>query len=182
MSTQDEDSGAVYPAHLVTHHRVGTGTAVTVRPIRPGDDAIVRAFLDGISRESGRNRLLSARRLTPEEVRHLTRIDYDREMAFIAVACLDDTETEIGVVRYVVDEDGAGAEFALLITDAWQGRGVGVLLLGIAIEHARCRGIPRLHGVTSSSNAGMLRLAEKLEFEIQAVPEDASIREVVKVL
>jgi acetyltransferase len=182
MDTQDEDSGAVYPAHLVTHHRLATGTAITVRPIRPGDDEMVRAFLGGISRESGRNRLLSARRLTEEEIRHLSHIDYDREMAFIAVACLERTETEIGVVRYVVDEDGAGAEFALLITDAWQGRGVGVLLLGIAIDHARARGIPRLHGVTNSTNAGMLRLAERLGFEIQAVPEDASIREVVKVL
>ena len=177
-----QDFSASYPAHLVQQACLRDGTKITIRPIRPEDDDIVRAFLRGVSRESRWNRLLSARRLTPQEIRHLTRIDYEHEMAFIAVTSVDGKEREIGVARYVVDDDMAGAEFALLITDVWQRRGVGTLLMKTLLRHARSAGLARLHGITHSDNTAMIDLACKLGFETMAVPADATLQEVVKVL
>jgi acetyltransferase len=96
---------------------------VIVRPIHPDDDAIESAFIRGLSRDSRYNRLLSGRKLTPQEIRRLTRIDYEREMAFIALAPDGGQASLLGVARYVRDSDGDGAEFALVVADAWQRRG-----------------------------------------------------------
>lgn len=74
------------------------------------------------------------------------------------------------------------AEFAILIGDAWQQRGIGTLLLETLLRHARSAGLARLHGITYSTNKAMIDLARKLGFELINVPSDASVREVVKVL
>jgi len=170
------------PARLAQQHRLTDGTQIVIRPIRPDDDPLVSAFLVGISAESGWKRLLSGRKLTAAEVRQLTRIDYAREMAFIAVMHDGPQERELGAARYVVDEDGAAAEFALLIADAWQHKGIGTLLLQTLIEHARGRGLGRLHGITYATNRALIELARKLGCRIDPVPYDGSIREVVKML
>jgi acetyltransferase len=142
----------------------------------------VRRFLAGISKESGWNRLLSGRNLSPAEIHHLTRIDYEHEMAFIAVTAIGGEEREIGVARYVVDEDRSGAEFALLITDAWQHRGIGTLLTRALLRYAHASGLARMHGITHASNQAMIDLAGKLGFERIHVPSDATIVQVVKML
>jgi acetyltransferase len=158
------------------------GTPVTIRPIRPEDDHMVQLFLDGVSSESGWNRLLSGRRLTPMEIHHLTRIDYLREMALVALTSVEGEEREVGVARYVVDEDTTGAEFALLIGDAWQHKGVGSLLLAALTRQARSAGLARLHGITFSGNRAMLALAHKFGFVRVPVPSDATVQEVFKEL
>ena len=173
---------ARYPAHLAGSRRLPDGTEVIVRPIHADDDAIESAFIRGLSRDSRYNRLLSGRKLTPEEIRHLTRIDYDREMAFVAVipdrgqACL------LGVARYIRDSDGDGAEFALVVADAWQHKGVGSLLLNTLLRHAHSAGIARVHGITLATNQAMQNLARKLGFVQKADPQDATVRWVEKAL
>lgn len=167
-----------YPAHLVESLRLTDGTNIVIRPIRPEDDRIERAFIRGLSRDTGYKRLLSARKLTPEEIRHLTRIDYEREMAFVAV---DGGQARLlGVVRYVRDADASGAEFAMVVADAWQFRGVGTLLLSVLLRHAHAAGIGRLHGITLGTNQAMLNLARKLGFVQRPDPQDATVRYVEK--
>lgn len=171
-----------YPAHLRQWTRLADGAEIMLRPIRPDDDALEKAFLCGLSRDSRYNRLLSSRALTPEEIRRLTRIDYEREMALVAVSGHDRQAQLLGVARYHKDADGAGAEFALVVADAWQRKGVGSLLLQLLLQHARTAGIARLHGITLASNQSMQMLARKLGFVQQADPQDATVRELEKVL
>lgn len=171
-----------YPAHLTASRRLPDGTAVVIRPIHPDDDAIESAFIAGLSSNSRYNRLLSGRKLTPEETRRLTRIDYEREMAFIAVTVIGARATQLGVARYVRDAAGSGAEFALVVADAWQHKGVGALLCDTLLRYAQAAGIGRMHGITLASNQAMLGLARKFGFAPTRDPCDATVRYVEKAL
>lgn len=173
---------ARYPAHLVESRRLPGGANIIIRPIHPDDDALESAFIRGLSRDSRYNRLLSGRRLTPQEIRQLTRIDHEREMAFIALRPDGSQASLLGVARYVRDSDGDGAEFALVVADAWQRKGLGSLLLDTLLRHARAAGIARLHGITLATNQAMQNLARKLGFAQKADPQDASVRQVEKAL
>jgi acetyltransferase len=158
------------------------GTAIVIRPIHPEDDAIERAFINSLSSDTRYNRLLSARKLTPDEIRHLTRIDYDREMAFIAVTVNGAQARLLGVARYVRDADATGAEFGIVVADAWQRKGVGSLLLDTLLQYAQSAGIARLHGITLATNQAVHNLARKLGFAQKHDPHDATVRQVEKTL
>ena len=165
-----------YPAHLVAFRHLSDGTNVIIRPIHPDDDAIEMEFIRGLSRDSAYNRLLSGRKLTPDEILHLTRIDYEREMAYIAIIVDRGQARLLGVARYVRDADGA--EFAIVVADAWQRRGVGSLLLRTLLQHAHSAGITRVHGITLATNQAMQDLARSLGFVQRPDPHDATVREV----
>jgi len=169
------------PAHLVLCRRLADGTPIVVRPIQPEDDAIETAFIGGLSSDTRYNRLLGARKLTPEEIRRLTRIDYAQEMAYVAVTGQAEQVRLLGVARYVRDADAA-AEFALVVADAWQRRGVGTLLLDTLLRHAHAAGIVRLLGITLATNQAMQKLARKLGFTQTLYPRDATVRQVEKIL
>jgi acetyltransferase len=171
-----------YPAHLIASRHLPDGTSIVIRPIRPDDDAIERAFIRALSRDSAYNRLLSARKLTPDEIRHLTRIDYEQEMAFIAVTVVGGQTRLLGVARYVRDNDAEGAEFAIVVADAWQRRGIGTVLLSTLLRHARSTGIARMHGITLATNQAVQNLARKLGFVQAHDPQDATVRHVEKTL
>lgn len=165
-----------YPGYLGETRRLTDGTEVLIRPIRPEDEGIELAFIRGLSRDSGYNRLLSARKLTREEIWRLTRIDYEREMAFVAITGIGAASRLLGVARYVRDRVGGGAEFAVVVADAWQRKGVGTLLLQALQDHARAAGVARLHGITFATNQAMQYLGRKFGFEQRADPEDATVR------
>jgi acetyltransferase len=164
-----------YDAPLSCTDALRDGTEFTIRPIRAGDKGLELAFLRGLSRESLYQRLLSRRDLLPGELRRLTEIDPEREMALIAtIRDGDGGEEQIGVARYVKDADGA-AEMAIVIGDAWQRRGLGEKLLQALIDAATDAGVDTLTGITFSTNLGMLRLAKKLGFDLRYQAGDATV-------
>lgn len=169
------------PAPPVESERLPDGTGIIVRPIRPEDDVMERAFIRSLSNDSRYNRLLGARKLTPDEVRQLTRIDYDREMAFVAVTADSGRQQLLGVARYVRDAD-RGAEFAIVVADAWQRKGIGSMLLDRLLRHAHTAGIARLYGITLATNDAMQNLARKLGFRQLPYPRDATLRQAEKSL
>lgn len=123
--------------------------------------------MHGLSAETRYNRLLGgAIAITPEYIERLVTVDYSRDMALGATAMLDE-ETLIGVARYVRDKEGDAAEFAIVIADAWQGRGIGKRLLGKLIDIARSRGVQRLYGDILGTNRPMLELVRKLSFTLR---------------
>jgi acetyltransferase len=103
--------------------------------------------------------------LTPEMLMRFTQIDYDREMAFVAIFMQHDQAVEIGVARYSLQPDGESAEFAVVVSEAWQGCGLGSLLLEAVMDAARQRGVRVLMGEVLPHNSGMLKLAERMGFE-----------------
>ena len=142
------------------------GTLITLRRIEAGDFALEQTFVAGLSAATGYKRLLSARRPSEEEIRRFTEIDYECEFAVIATTVHDGVEQQVGVARYVTQGCADEAEFAIVLSDDWQGHGLGGVLLSSLIAEARQRGVRRLFGTTMSENEGMVALARKLGFSV----------------
>jgi acetyltransferase len=155
--------------------RAADGTQVCIRAIRRGDIALEARFLSGLSKEALYQRVLSSRGLLPGELKRLTRIDFAREVALVGTVGSPPDEEAIGVARYVVSDSGEESEFAIIVADAWQGRGVGQQLLGDLIAAARGAGLRRMVGSTLATNEGMKSLARKLGFSLQPDPQDGTV-------
>jgi len=151
------------------------GTVVTIRPIVASDLALEQAFVNGLSAPTGYQRLMSARRPTLDELKRFTDIDPGRELALIAVIAVQGRERQIGVARCVREDASGDAEFAIVLSDDWQGRGLGSRLLSRLIAAAKSHGVRRLVGTTFSENIGMLGLARKLGFRLAYEPRSATI-------
>jgi acetyltransferase len=166
-----------YPAHLVAKWELPDGTVVETRPIRPEDAEMEQQFVKNLSERSRYFRFMnSVRELTPAMLMRFTQIDYDREMAFVAVRSESGKEEEIAVARYVTNPDGSSCEFALVVADAWQSKGLGRRLLQTLVEVARSRGLEVMVGHILAANQPMLALCAKLGFRISDHPEDSTVR------
>ena len=166
-----------YPAHLVTQWQPPRGPAVTLRPIRPEDAKMEQAFVCNLSAESRYFRFMNTlRELTPAMLMRFTQIDYDREMAFVATLPGNSAETEIAVCRYISNPDGETCEFALVVADGWQRRGLGRRLMDLLIEVARSRGLRAMVGHVLADNRPMLTLCSKLGFETANSAEGPTVR------
>jgi acetyltransferase len=147
-----------------------------LRPIRHDDGELEEAFVRGLSRESGYQRMLSGgHKVTPEWIDSMTHIDYHRHMAFAVTTASDGVEQFVGVGRYVVDQATLSAEVALVLADAWQGEGLGRRLLTTLLEHAQTAGVREAVGVVLATNVAMLRLARSMGFAVNADPADATV-------
>lgn len=167
---------ALIPEDLTEAFSPIIGQSVTLRPLRPEDADIETAFVTGLSPETRANRLLGgAIRITREYIEKLTRVNYDRDMALAATAMLDGEETLIGVARYALNADGGGCEFAIVIADAWQGRGIGKRLLAKLVSAAKSRGLGRIYGEILATNRGMLEMVKRLGFGLERHPDDATV-------
>lgn len=172
-----------YPSQFVTHLQFTDGTNITVRPIRPEDAKIELEFVHNLSPESKYFRFMQAlHELTPQMLMRFTQIDYDREMALIAVAETGEKETEIGVARYVTNPDGESCEFAIVIADEWHKKGLGSHLLNKLIQIARMKGLYIIDGEVLASNKPMLDLVQAFGFNIKIRKDDPGIYYICKSL
>jgi acetyltransferase len=169
-----------YPTHLESRMQLPEGIDLILRPIRPEDAEIEQAFVRGLSSESKYFRFVSAlQELSPSMLARFTQIDYDREMALIAVLEEDHRETEVGVARYIINPDGESCEFALVITDQWQHKGIGHKIMDALMDIARDKGLKTMEGDVLASNRSMLSLVTSLGFVV-GEGEEPSIKKVVK--
>jgi acetyltransferase len=144
------------------------GRNLTLRPIRPEDEAQHRAFLERLDPEDIRMRIFQSRRsIEHSELARLTQIDYGREMAFIAaqVTAGGDEET-LGVVRALCDPDNVDAEFGILVRSDLKGSGLGERLLHKMVVHLQTQGTRRLVATVLAENGRMLQLARDMGFEL----------------
>lgn len=146
------------------HDKLRDGTSVLIRPIGKDDGALERAFIEGLSPESREYRFLGQVAVSDDLVRELTNLDYQRDMAFIALRHDAGEKREIGVSRFCVSKDGESCECAVVVSDEWQDKGLGTLLMRHLIEVARQRGIKRMISIDMAENAGMRHLAKSLGF------------------
>lgn len=165
-----------YPVDYVHSLQLPDGTNVVVRPIKPEDGIMEQQFVRNLSKESRYMRFMQAlQELTPDMLVRFTQIDYEREMCFIATTEINGGEVEIGVSRYSITPDGTGCEFALVTADEWQGKGLGFLLMKTLMRAARERGLFSIEGQVFARNSGMLRLMNRLGFEVDRDPEDMNL-------
>ena len=163
------------PGAMVETWSAADGTLVTIRPISAADLSLEREFVDGLSSSTGYQRLMSGRRPSLDELKRWTDVDPERECALIATAGIGGAVRQIAVARYVREASGREAEFAVVIGDDWQGRGLGTRLLSALVGHAKRQGVRRLFGTTLSTNTAMLALAARLGFRRAAESRSATI-------
>ena len=162
-----------YPQQLV-ETVAWNGQTLTLRPIRPEDEAQHLEFLSHLDPEDVRLRVFYSRRsIEHSELARLTQIDYAREMAFLATTTdADGQERTLGVARAVADPDNVEAEFGIIVRSELKGRGLGELLLAKLIRTLREQGTQRLVATVLAENNRMLELARDLGFR-----DDPSRRE-----
>ncbi|HUH40952.1 MAG TPA: GNAT family N-acetyltransferase, partial [Castellaniella sp.] len=175
-----------YPRPLVRAMQFGDGQEWLLRPIRPEDAELLQEFVRGLSDESRYMRFVSMlRELTPRMLARYTRIDYDRELAFVATIQVSNPENRgllreriIGFSHYLRNADGQGAEYALVIADDWQRRGLGQALMCGLIRAARRQGLSYIAGVVLATNRPMLALMAHLGFQNDPDEDDPGMRRV----
>ena len=158
-----------YPSELEERIEHG-GRSLVLRPIRPEDTTRHQHFLAQVSPPDLYMRFFRGVRELPEsDLARFTQIDYDREMAFIAVAAAGAEAGEIlGVARACADPDNGAAEFAVLVRSDLKGQGLGTLLMRKLIRYCRERGTGELWGSVLAQNVAMLHLARALGFRIRS--------------
>ncbi len=166
-----------YPVHLVKKVQLNDGTDIVIRPIRPEDAEIEAKFVRELSRETKYFRFMNTfQELSQEMLVRFTQIDYHNEMALIAVKPADGAEEQIGVARYATNLDKKSCEFALVVSDRWQSKGIAHRLMRNLMEVARDRDLERMDGQVLSNNFKMLELMESLNFKISNCSDDSSIK------
>lgn len=151
------------------------GTAVRVRPIRPEDAEMEASFVRHLSEDTRHLRFMTAmKELTREMLIRFTQLDYARELALVALVERGDTAEEIAVARYAMT-DRESAHLALVVADAWQGRGIGSRLLAHLIEVARARGVTRLEGEFLADNAPIRHVLTRLGFGFRRDPDGGDV-------
>jgi acetyltransferase len=150
---------------------------IFIRPIRPEDAPLMTKLFDSLSNRSIYLRFFSHMKSLPAHMlARFTQIDYDREIALVALDKDKSREQMMGVSRIIFEQDFKNAEFSVLVGDAWQGKGVGAELLKNSLRIARERGIEKIWGLVLTENTQMLALGKKLGFSINRVPESNTFR------
>jgi acetyltransferase len=154
-----------YPEHFIRRRELRDGTEVLLRPIRPEDEPLWHELIASSSPESIRFRFRSLFKDSDHmmAVRHCM-IDYERELALVVEAGPEDRRQLIGVGQLITDLNHETAEYAVIVPDPWQGRGVGALLLDYCLEVAARWGILEVVAETDPENMRMLALFRKRGF------------------
>ncbi len=169
-----------YPKYLEGAATLPDGTPVFVRPIRPEDEAALVEAYAHLTPEDVHMRFFHyMKSLSHETAARLTQIDYNREMALVAVP-QDDPGQIWGVVRIAADPDNARAEYAVTVRSELKGRGVGYLLMQRILDYARERGIGAVWGDVLADNERMLQMNQELGFDLERHREDPQVIRVTK--
>jgi len=170
-----------YPSELTREYQLPNGMDITIRPIRPEDADMEKDFVHRLSERSKYLRFMqSLQELTPEMIVRFTQIDYDREMAFVAVTEHENMPKELGVGRYIMNPDGLSVEFALVVSDDCQGMGIGAKILTTLMQAAKYKGASFFEGEVLTVNKPMLSLVKKMGFSLESVADDNEVLRVIK--
>jgi acetyltransferase len=147
---------------------------------------MLQALVRGLSSESRYFRFISSlSELSPAMLARFTLIDYDREMALVAVykerkadaqGVITETERIIGVSRYITNPDQTSCEFSLVVADDFSGKGLGSRLMESIMEVAREKGLSEIEGLVLAKNPAMLKLMRSLGFGEKPFHEDPDFR------
>jgi len=135
------------------------GEVLEIRPIRPSDEDMMRDLFYSFSEETIYYRFFHSVRAMPHrELQHYVTLDYDREMALVAVSKTDEREEIVAVARYAIDPAKGSAEVAFVVRDDYQRKGLGSHLFRELIRSGRMRGVTTFEARVLATNKGMIRL------------------------
>ena len=156
-----------YPEEYISSRKLTDGTEVLLRPIKPEDEPLWLDMLGSCSKESIYNRFRFFFNWSTHDV--ATRycyIDYDREMAIVSEVEENGEKKLTGVGRLVADPDLETVEYAVLVTDEWQNRGLGGLLTDMCMDIAKDWGMKTVYAQTTTDNPRMVHLFENRDFRV----------------
>jgi acetyltransferase len=162
-----------YPTRYVDEWKLADGTAVTIRPIRPEDESLMIDFHKSLSEETVYLRyfgfLKGEALITHERLARICFSDYDREIALVTETIRPgwDQRQIIAVARLIKAHGANEAELAIVISDDWQGKGLGTKLVGDLLTIGRTEGLKRVIGYILPENYVMQRIFRKLGFEVR---------------
>ncbi len=175
-----------YPSQHEQVCPMAGGGEYVVRPVHPDDAVMLQAFVRALSPESRYFRFVSSMQELPATLlSRFTLIDYDREMALVAIHTetstdalgqLQETVRIVGVSRYITNPDRATCEFSLVVADDFKGRGLGSRLMLSIMDFAREKGLTDIEGLVLANNPTMLKLMKGLGFAIKQFPEDEDFK------
>ena len=156
---------ANYPHEWEQDAVLRAGGTVHIRPIVPSDADALQAFVQDMSSESSYFRFFRVKReLQPDELSSYTELDYKLDMAFVAIV----DGHLVGVGRYnAMESDPTSAEIAFTVADAFQGEGIGTLLVFRVAAYARAVGIERFRAYLLADNHAMMRVFRNAGFPLK---------------
>jgi len=161
-----------YPIHYVAPWKMADGTELTIRPIRPEDEPAMVAFHETLSDRTVYQRYMQLlqlqQRVAHERLTRICFIDYDREIALVAEKKKADGTSEIlGVGRLQKIHGTNAGEFAIVVSDSLQGKGLGSELLKRLIEFAKDEKVGSIRADILSENIAMQKVCEKVGFKLK---------------
>ena len=169
-----------YPTRYITPYSLSDGEEVLLRPIRPEDEPLEYEMLATLSPETVRGRFFqSITNIDHAELTRFCNIDYEREMAFVAELRQGTTRRIIGVSRIIMESDMKSGEFAVLVHDDYQNKGLGYKLIDMLIGVAQEKRLEKIYGVVLSDNYRMLNICRKSGFRIEGMEEGLTHVELV---
>jgi acetyltransferase len=177
--TQSARDELAYPTHVLGDWHTADGSTIHIRPVTTADGERIADFVRSLSAETRYLRFMGAmNKLDPRMIDQFTRIDHWRDAALLALAGDGDPLRVVGVARYSVNDDGESAEFALVVADDWQRRGLGRRLMAGLVDTAAARGLKYIDGDVLAINGGMLALVKALGFTRRMADEDRTVHRV----
>ena len=145
--------------------------------MRPEDEPAFQAGFAKLTPNDVRMRFFAQMRQLPHDLAaRLTQIDYDREMALVAMTKADGKGGEaMGVVRLMADPDNARGEFAVVVRSDFQRRGLGRILMDRIVAYAKKRGLDEIFGYVLEENAAMLALCKDFGFTMKRSPDEPGV-------
>ena len=157
-----------YPSQYESSVNIEGVGDLSIRPIRPEDAHLLLRLFETLSPQSIYFRFFSPmKQLSQSMLVRFTQIDYDREIAMVAILESAAEEKMLGAARVILQHNLKDAEFAVLVGDPWQGKGIGAQLLSTCLDIARERRFRSIWGTVLADNKGMLALGRKLGFTIR---------------
>jgi acetyltransferase len=168
---------APYPNQYEKDWMMRDGTPVLLRPMKPEDEQLVSDFLGKCSEDTVYFRYFRLiKKWTHEMLIRFTQNDYDREMGLMAIGSPPGPEVMLGVCRLVMEANRETAEFAIIVADQWQGKGLGPKLVEEVIAIARERRVKLLWGEVLATNQPMLEMVKRLGFSLNRQVDSQTIR------
>jgi acetyltransferase len=165
-----------YPNQYEWTTRTKGEIEIFIRPIRPEDAPLLLELFASMSSQSIWFRFMGpVKSLSPEMVHQMTQIDYDRDIALVALGRSEAPGKMLGCCHLVKHPRYRWAEIAPMVGDAWQGKGVGAKLFEYCLAVAGERGIESVRGVVSSQNRHMLALADRFHMTRTRVPDSNEV-------
>ncbi|WP_445365204.1 GNAT family N-acetyltransferase [Microbulbifer sp. ANSA001] len=166
----------VTPERKIELITLGNGRRVSIRPICRSDGQLEKELIEDLSPQTRRDRFIGGScKASQQLIELLTDNDHQVHEAFIALCSSDHAQRAVATAHYAVDPDGRACECAVVVSDDWQGLGLGRLMLKRLIHCAQEQGLERIYSIESAENKRVHSFARSMGFVCQADARDYTL-------